>query len=425
MRSFAIATIALLLICDARAEVADPANDMAGFLRAAVAAACAAGDDEVGFAGALDAVPPLQTLPNVPGRIELRGHFVDGGRIRSVAIVAGGRLRRLTVEYFAPFGRGRTRPTVAAVTDGDCQVRETRRIHYDTAGRAERLIILGPDFATETGREPLNPPVPDGRDPGEIAVATIDTGVNYLLPEVTPRLARDRDGQMLGRDFWDLDGRPFDLDTARSPFFPLHHGTAVASILLREAPAARLVPYRFPRPMMQRMAALIEDVENNGVRIATVAMGSNDRDDWREFDLAAAAHAHILFVVSAGNDGRDIDRAPIYPAALGLPNLLVVTSADAFGRLAPGSNWGAKTVDVMVPGENVPVIDHRGAAGKASGSSFAVPRVAAMAARMLAKNPSWRAPELKAAILARAKPSPYEKRQVVRVGWIPDPTDDF
>ena len=43
----------------------------------------------------------------------------------------------------------------------------------------------------------------------------------------------------------------------------------------------------------------------------------------------------------------------------------------------------------MTPGEQVPVVDHRGALGKASGSSYAVPRIAAMAARLLAGHPDW------------------------------------
>ena len=105
--------------------------------------------------------------------------------------------------------------------------------------------------------------------------------------------------------------------------------------------------------------------------------------------------------------------------------MIVVTSADSFGRLAQGSNWGVKSVDVMVPGERVVVTDHRGTEGRASGSSFAVPRVTAMAARLLAKNPDWKASELKKTILARARVSPYQKTPVVRVGWIPDPTDDY
>lgn len=346
-----------------------------------------------------------------------------GAEARLKRLVVAGRLRRLSLELWNT-ATPSPLPLAAVTLSADCAPIEARRI--DRGGpMGPELVRFAPDLSAEIGREFLDPPVPPGKDPGGIVVAHVDTGVNYLLPQIAKRLARDDAGNLLGGDFWDDDRRPFDVDTGRSPFFPLHHGTAVASIILAEAPAARIAPYRFPRPDMNRMAALVADIDANKIRIVNMAMGSNDKSDWIAFADAASKAPRILFVVSAGNDGRDIDIRPVWPAALKLDNMIVVTSADGFGRLAEGSNWGAERVDIMVPGERVVVTDHRGAEGRASGSSFAVPRVTAMAARLLAKNPDWTAPELKKAILARARVSPYQKTQVVRVGWIPDPTDDY
>jgi len=349
----------------------------------------------------------------------------SGDEVRVERLFPLGRLRRVTIEYHRQVANDRMRPLMSVALNAECVVLRAARIDYDAEGRAEALAGLGPDLRQEISRQPLNPPIPPGKDPGGVAVAMVDTGVNYLLEPVAQRLARDASGRPLGFDYWDMDDRPFDVDTARSPFFPLHHGTAVASILLREAPNARIIPYRYPRPDMTRMADLVADADGHGVAIVNMAMGSIKRADWDALAEAAARRPHMLFVVSAGNDGRDIDKDPVYPAMLKLPNFLVVTSADAFGRLADGSNWGRDGVDVMVPGEQVPVIDHRGAEGKASGSSFAVPRVAALAARLLAKNPAWRGAELKRAIIARARPSRFHDTPPVRHGWIPDPTDDF
>ena len=83
----------------------------------------------------------------------------------------------------------------------------------------------------------------------------MDSGVNYLLPAIASRLARDADGAALGYDWWDMDPRPLDQDPSRSAFFPRRHGTRTASLLLEEAPLARLIPYRYPRADMSRMAA--------------------------------------------------------------------------------------------------------------------------------------------------------------------------
>jgi len=151
-------------------------------------------------------------------------------------------------------------------------------------------------------------------------------------------------------------------------------------------------------------------------------MGSGDRMDWACFAAAASENPQMLFIVSAGNDGRDLDQMPVYPAALPLANMLVVTSSDEFGRLGRGSNTGATTVDLMVPAEQVEVIDHRGAYAETGGTSYAAPRVAALAARFLAANPAADTPAIKAFLASRA----IATNGVPLVyGWIPDPTDDF
>ncbi|MAN81402.1 MAG: hypothetical protein CMM77_07905 [Rhodospirillaceae bacterium] len=338
----------------------------------------------------------------------------------------GGRLRRISLEWHAPAPDG-ARAVMAVNASGDCRATEGRRLVYDAGGHAETLEILSADLTEVVFREPLNPPVPADSAPSQdaVRVAVIDTGVNYTLPLFRGRLARNAAGDLLGYDFWDMDRRPFDLDTARSPFFPLHHGTAVTSIILREAPEAAIIPYRYPRPDMTRFEDLVAHADRAGAMIVNMAMGSNAASDWGAFARAAKARPHMLFIVSAGNDGRDLDKVPVYPAALDLDNILTVTSAEIDGRLARGSNWGASGVDIMVPGEQVAVTDHRGAAGKASGSSFAVPRVTALAARLLARHPDWRGPELKAAIIKRARLPFGGDEPILRHGWIPDPTDDF
>lgn len=224
-------------------------------------------------------------------------------------------------------------------------------------------------------------------------VALVDSGVNYTLPVIASRLARDAQGQLIGYDFWDMDSRPFDAHPA-SGGRVIRHGTKTASVLLREAPDARLVPYRYPRPDMQRMSELVAHARQNDVRIIGLPLGGNRAEEWLAFELAAAANPQMLFVASAGNNGRDIDQDPVYPASLTLDNLLVVTSADDYVRPAEQVNWGRTSVDYLVPAEQIPVIEFDGRAGVASGSSYAVPRVVALGARLLAINPEWRAVEL-------------------------------
>jgi subtilisin family serine protease len=332
-----------------------------------------------------------------------------------------GRLRQFRVSFFSRDG-GVPAPRLMAVADGTCAVRSGRRIRVE--GDAWRYLDqLDGDLATVRWTETLQAPWPLGTDPGGPRIALVDSGLAYDLEIFRERLARDAAGEPLGYDHWDLDPWPYDGDVARSPFLPIRHGTAVASVLAREAPSAALIPYRYPRPDMSRLATIVADAARAGARILAMPLGSNRVEDWTAFRSALARH-DILAIVSAGNNGRDLDVDPLWPAVLPLDNMIVVTSSDGFGRLADGSNWGPTSVDIMLPAENVPIVDFRGAGGTASGSSYAVPRLAALAARLLEKDPSLSTEALREAIFARARPSPFERTPVVAVGWIPDPLED-
>lgn len=270
-----------------------------------------------------------------------------------------------------------------------------------------------------------DPPLPAVADtpPGAsgLRVALVDSGVDYQLDFINERLARHADGSLVGYDFWDMDPLPFDAHPD-SRGFVQRHGTATASVLLREAPQVSLVPYRYPRPDMLRMRDLVEHAADNDVRIIGLPLGGNKPDQWAAFEAAARDHPDILFIASAGNNGRDIDQYPVYPAALDLPNLLVVTSADDFAVPAEGVNWGRTSVDYMVPAEHVPVVRFGGVAGYAAGSSYAVPRLVALAARRLQANPDWSVEEVQADIRRRFANGAFA-RQLAQ-GYLHDPLYD-
>lgn len=357
----------------------------------------------------------VNILGGRPGRATTSFLTSANERIDLTMLFPGDRLRRVSVALSAPA------PRISLNGDETCNVREIRERTYGPNGKPELIRVLNADGTTVTDEIALNPPVPVGVDSGGIAVGVIDSGINYTVTPFSERLARDTNGTLIGKDYWDDDDRPYDIDTGRSPFFPLHHGSSVASIIIREAPMARIIPVRYPRPDMTKMADAIDWLATQNIAVVNLAMGSNSEQEWAAFADAAKRHPQILFLVSAGNNGRNIDTDPVYPAALPLANTIVITSSEPNGRLARGSNWGPTHVDIMVPGERIDVINHRGAPGKASGSSFAVPRLTALAVRMLAKNPNWKGPELRDAILKRARGLGGPRQ--TRYGWIPDPSD--
>ena len=351
----------------------------------------------------------------------------NNARVELDVIARVGQQPRFVTSLFAEYGD----PLVLLSVDVDCDLQVARRINYSEHGQAISIDTLDAAFAPRGTPDWLNPPLelidrepvkslnPDDGKP--IRIGMVDSGVNYRLPEINRRLARDADGQLVGYDFWDMDNLPYDAHPVNSGFFLQRHGTRTASLLLREAAAVELVPYRYPRPDMSRMQALVEHAANNQVTIIGMPLGSNRLEDWGSFERAARAHPEMLFIVSAGNDGRDIDERPVYPAALDLDNLVVVTSADDFVQPAERTNWGRISVDYLVPAERLVALDYSGSETRVSGSSYAVARVTALAARLKTDHPQWSATDIKRELRKRYRNSSPGARDWVSTGYIADP----
>lgn len=316
------------------------------------------------------------------------------------------------------------KPSTQLVIDSTCELQQAQQIVYteNQAPEFVQAMTADGDNLVATGeRSWINRPLPKLApiSPPRFRVAIVDSGVNYQLPEIAHSLARDAQGDLIGFDFWDMDKLPYDANPARSPYVVQRHGTRTASIIIAEAPGIAIVPYRYPRSDMSRMKELIEHAQASGVRIIGMPLGSNDYKSWVTFDRTARRHSDILFIVSAGNNGRDIDINGVYPAAMDTPNMLVVTSSDDFVTPAERTNYGRISVDYMVPAENIDALDYNGSKVKVSGSSYAVSRVVALAARALNRRPALSTSQLMQEIYThsvRANTGKY-----VAKGYLGDP----
>ena len=94
----------------------------------------------------------------------------------------------------------------------------------------------------------------------------------------------------------------------------------------------------------------------------------------------------ILFVTAAGNTGDNNDNPSVrrYPCGYDRPNEICVTASDQNDRLPTWANYGATTVDLAAPGNNVYSTLRSGTYGYVSGGSMASPQVAGAAALILA-----------------------------------------
>ena len=344
-------------------------------------------------------------------------HLSSKIKIKIFPFIRGEKINGIRFTFY----NGSQEPLLLVNVDKKCNIMVSRLIQRDITGKIFSIDNLSSDLSEVKSSEYFNPPLKKQKPFKGIKVAIVDTGVNYNLDFIADKISRIDESNLTGYDFEDDDSLPYDIDTGRSVFFPMHHGTSVSSIILREAPMSELVVYRFPRSEMCKFENLIEHISVNKIKIVNLSMGSVNKDDWQCFYKAAKSNKNILFFVSAGNDGKNIDFEKIYPASFDLENIIVVTSSDISGNLAQGSNFGSVSVDFLIPGEQIPVIDHRGVKTNASGSSFAVPRVVAMAIRILSNNTNANILDIKSKLISRA----IRSNEKVKYGWIPDPLDNY
>jgi subtilisin family serine protease len=258
-----------------------------------------------------------------------------------------------------------------------------------------------------------------------VTVAVVDSGTRLDHPDLAPNIWTNF-GEIPGNGI-DDDHNGFVDDvhgvdlTTTAPQQDLSdgngHGTLVAGIVAAAANGRGVVGVA-PRARIMTVKVLdangagttggvadaIRYAAANGARIINLSLKSDAPDPRIDEAIAAAQAANALVVVASGNDGVDIDRQPSYPASIPAPNLLAVaatTPTDGRG-MAGFSNYGALTVQLAAPGQQILSTSHDGGYEAESGTSLASPMVAGVAALMASANPRLGAVQLRALLLQSA-----------------------
>jgi subtilisin family serine protease len=135
-----------------------------------------------------------------------------------------------------------------------------------------------------------------------------------------------------------------------------------------------------------------------------------------EAGVNATTAAGILFVAASGNDGRDVDAVPAYPAGYVDPGIISVGASDPSDQLAVFSNNGQVSVDIHAPGVDILSLQPGNLSGFLDGTSMASPHVTGAIAVLASVHPGATAAELKQYLLAGSDREPAYAGQSVSGG---------
>ena len=258
---------------------------------------------------------------------------------------------------------------------------------------------------------------------GQVTVAVLDTGMDMTHRDLAGNLWTNRNevpgngvdddsngfvDDVHGADVVNGDGDPTDGHG---------HGTAMAGVIGGRgnngggisgvAWRVRLMPVKvLPDEGFGTTASLVAGLRYalaNGARVVNMSLNGADRSLALEEAIAAAEAQGVLVVTSAGNDGADRDSVPSYPASIASPAILSVASSNRGGRLGYESAYGANSVQIAAPGDNILSTDLRGRYGTHSGTSLSAAYVSGAAALLASAKPAATGAQLRSALLGSAR----------------------
>lgn len=226
-----------------------------------------------------------------------------------------------------------------------------------------------------------------------VKVAVLDTGINTAHEDFAGKLAPG----------WNA------VDGTSTNYSDIHgHGTAVAGVIgavtgngigvASIAPAATILPVRITNrsdgvAFTSDMAAALIWAADQGARVANISYNITPSMTVGNAAQYFRSKGGVV-VVAAGNQGTD-------PGYTDSPFMISVSGTTSADSLAAWSNFGGY-IDVAAPGQGIWTTHRNGGYSTVTGTSFASPAVAAVAALILSVDPTLLPDEVETILEATA-----------------------
>ncbi|WP_374027756.1 S8 family peptidase [Bdellovibrio bacteriovorus] len=301
------------------------------------------------------------------------------------------------------------------------QLENIKHVDYDRVIQLQRSSeVSATAFTDSWGQQRIGAPAvwSQGVYGQGVKVAVVDAYVDVSHPQLLPRIAVntaeipnngiDDDKNGIVDDYY---GAAFVSQPGNNQT-PSAHGSHVAGVIAADsrygsiegvAPQAQIIPAQFIANdgggSLGDAVLAMQYSASRGAKIINASWGGAPCVTSLRNAFVELEKKGILVVVAAGNDGRDVDVYPEFPASFNMANQITVAAASVSDFMTSWSNSGFSLVHVAAPGERILSTVPGGSTAYMEGTSMAAPFVSGAAALVWSAKPTATAVQVKEAIL--------------------------
>ena len=267
-------------------------------------------------------------------------------------------------------------------SEGSIMIREESDLENTPSSDVDSETVMQDDMIIEKAVEDEGDTQSDIEvsENSDMTVAVIDSGVYVEHEALSGKMwinsneiedLSDDDGNGYIDDIngWDFsEDKPLLYEESR--IVDYNHGTHVAGIIASVSSGAKIMPlkaFKDGSAYTSDVIKAIDYAENMGADVVNCSFGSdNENQALRD----VIENSEMTFVCAAGNNAKDIDQSPVYPASYDLDNVISVAATDSNNNLAYFSNYG-NSIDVAASGLSIYSSLAENEYGNMSGTSMA------------------------------------------------------